>query len=531
MMTKKDNGNKKMKTNQKQEGQYMTPKAIVDIVLDSVSYTGSSILSKTIMEPSFGSGVFLVKILERIVKEGTAVGKNKREIADVIRNNVFGIEKDKSLYDRAISRLNNFLNSHELPSIEWSNLVNGDTLKLYKNYQGRMDYVVGNPPFVVVHNLSTEYRELIKNTLRFSSGTTDIYVAFYEMGLSMLNENGKLGYISPNTFLRNASQKGFRDFLIDNGYISAIYDFKDTHIFDADTYTCICVLDKSYRVEYKVRYNETMIPFSEFKERYRGSTWDLCSKADMEFLDANAKLPLKLGELVLIQNGVSTQRDDVYVLNVYVDESCTIPYTGQHTDCGRTVFFKNREGRARAIESKILRRCVKVSRFDGEWKGTYILFPYNESAAQEGQKVVPLTEDKLKDRFPKAYNYLLSQKERLLKRNRDKHTDWFCFGRSQGLAHIGTKKVVFKSVIRDKATRVVPHILDEDIIVYAGYYAVCSEGIVPETVSSIIASDNFVRYCKLKGKNMTGGYVSVGSKSVKQFGVSCTFLQENSQNI
>lgn len=557
----------------KSNGQYMTPKAIVDIVLDSVSYTAccpsshgirvadSSILSKTIMEPSFGSGAFLVKILERIAKEGAAAGKNKQEIADIIRNNVFGIEKDKSLYDRAIPRLNNFLNSHKLPAIKWDNLVNGDTLKLYKNYQGQMDYVVGNPPFVVVHNLSTEYRELIKNTLRFSSGTMDIYVAFYEIGLSMLNENGKLGYISPNTFLRNASQKAFRDFLIDNGYVSVIYDFKNTRIFDADTYTCVCVLDKSYREEFEVRYNEISIPFSEFKERFRGSAWDLCSKADMEFLDANAKLPLKLGELALIQNGVSTQRDNVYVLNAYVDESCTIPYTGRHTDCERTVFFRDREGKTMAIESKILRRCVKISRFNGEWNGAYILFPYSESTRKEGQKIVPFTEDELKDRFPKAYDYLLSQKELLLKRDRDKHTAWFCFGRSQGLTHLGMKRVVFKpnikvntDVVRStpkggktelaavdpkerhdvaqqrstggKVTRVEPHILDEDIVAYGGYYTVCCEGVDLETVSSIIASDDFIRYCRLKGKNMTGGYLFIGSKSVKQFGISRSFCKE-----
>lgn len=504
-----------MKTNQKQEGQWMTPKAIVDIVLDSVSYTGSSILEKTIMEPSFGSGAFLVKILERIVNEGTAAGKSKQEIADVIRNNVFGIEKDKSLCDRAISRLNNFLNSHELPAIEWDNLVNGDALKLYKGYQGRMDFVVGNPPFVTVHNLSTEYRELIKNTLRFSSGTMDLYIAFYEMGLPMLGENGRLGYISPNSFLRNASQQSFRDFLINNEYISAIYDIQDTHIFDADTHTCICVLDKTNHAEREVRYGELSIPFCEFKERFRGSTWDLCSEADMEFLEANSKLPLKLGELAAIQNAVSTQRNDVYVLNAYLDEGCTIPYTGLHTDSERVVFFRDREGKTRAIESKILRRCVKASRFDGEWNGTYILFPYKE----EEKGFVPLTEEELKSCYPKAYDYLLSQKKELLERDRDKHTPWFCFGRSQGLTHLGTRRIVFKHLISDEAVRVTPYIIDEDMVVYSGYYVACAERIAPEMICNIIASDDFLRYCKLKGKNKTGGYVEVSSKSVKQFGL------------
>ena len=60
--------------NRKQEGQYMTPKWVVDIVLDSISYSGIAILDKTIIEPSFGTGVFLVKIAERLVKAGREAG-------------------------------------------------------------------------------------------------------------------------------------------------------------------------------------------------------------------------------------------------------------------------------------------------------------------------------------------------------------------------------------------------------------------------------------------------------------------------
>jgi len=49
--------------NRKQEGQYMTPKKAVDIVLESISYSGVTILGKTIIEPSFGFEALLLKIM------------------------------------------------------------------------------------------------------------------------------------------------------------------------------------------------------------------------------------------------------------------------------------------------------------------------------------------------------------------------------------------------------------------------------------------------------------------------------------
>ena len=59
----------------KTEGQVFTPVGIVSMILDSVKYTGKTVLTKSIMEPSFGKGVFLIEIVSRIIHEGKAEGK------------------------------------------------------------------------------------------------------------------------------------------------------------------------------------------------------------------------------------------------------------------------------------------------------------------------------------------------------------------------------------------------------------------------------------------------------------------------
>ena len=239
----------------KEKGQYMTPEKIVVMILDDIGYAGDEVLAKKIMEPSFGDGAFLSEIIKRIVKAGRKQSLPEKEISDIIQNNVFGIEKDEKIYKKAIGRLNGILEEYKIPKIEWKSLINGDTLTEWEKHKEKYDYVVGNPPFVRIHNIPEGYRDIVKS-FQFSDGMADLYVIFYEIGINMLGENGKLGFISPNTFIRNASQQKFRDFLINNKYISAIYDFGASKIFpDADTYTCICLIDKE-KEKKNIKYKE-----------------------------------------------------------------------------------------------------------------------------------------------------------------------------------------------------------------------------------------------------------------------------------
>ena len=327
----------------KEKGQYMTPKRIVVMILDDIGYAGDEVLTKKIMEPSFGDGAFLSEIVKRIIKEGRKQSLPEREISDIIQSNVFGIEKDEKIYKKAIGRLNGILEEHKIPKIEWKNLINGDTLTEWEKHKEKYDYVVGNPPFVRIHNIPEGYRDIVKS-FQFSDGMADLYVIFYEIGINMLGENGKLGFISPNTFIRNASQQRFRDFLIKNEYISAIYDFGASKIFpDADTYTCICLIGKEKEkknIKYK-EYNmylpvsENVIDFEYLKNNMTGHPWNFGSDDDMEFLKEINSRPKKISDIVTVQNGIVTNRDYIYIIQAYTDKELTKPYTGK----GDSVYF------------------------------------------------------------------------------------------------------------------------------------------------------------------------------------------------
>ena len=551
-------------TDRKIEGQYMTPDKIVSMILNGIGYTGHHVLTKTIMEPSFGDGAFLAGIVQRIITESKKAGLSGPDTAKIISGNVFGIEKDAILYNRAIERLNSLLGAHGIHDVRWNNLICGDTLIAYRTYAGTMDYVAGNPPYVRIHNIPDEYRDAVKE-FRFVGGMIDLYIVFYEIGLLLLNDTGRLGYISPNSFMKNTSQKAFRNYLVENRYISAIYDFKTSKIFeDADTYTCICILDRDKnRADLSVDYKEfsmyqtvaeNRVDHEYFRDRLHDKAWDLSSDEDIKFLEKNRSLPIKVQNMAIVQNGVATNRDAVYVVRVYSDKDLSTPYMGKHTDKKKTVYFCDRNGVVRAIESTILRRCVKASRYNGVMDNTYIVFPYEKNPVPEfftrdGAEVEsgyrPLTETKLKLMFPKAYDYLFSLRDELMARDMDKNAAWFLFGRSQGLQNSCYKKVVFKHIINKAEPVIEPHILDGDVIVYSGMYTtididlVISPKIGPDggeesgryifdkdlyeralkDVYSIFVSDDFARYCSMTGKDMSGGYVCISTKTVKQFGV------------
>lgn len=546
-----------MHTNKtKTEGQVMTPVGIVSMILDSAKYTGKSVLSKTIMEPSFGKGAFLIEIVSRIIREGKAEGKSAEEIRDIIQSHVYGIEKDEKLYDEAIQKLNELLITHDIPLPSWSNLRCGDTLLLYRDYIGKMDILVDNPPYIRPHHMANKYRDVVKN-FNFANGTTDLYIVFYEIGIQMLKEgSGRLAYITPNSFLRNTSQKKFRNYLVDQRLLAAIYDFKDSKIFDADTYTCICVIDKNSEritkdvVEYR-EYNmykmtvNNMIQYDYFRNQLRDSAWNLSSEDDILYLQQNAKRPIKIKNIATVQNGIVTNRDSVYVGKAWLNRDCTEPYKGKHTDKKKIVWFNGHE-----VESTILHRCVKASKYDGKMSNTYILFPYQNKAERkllkksDGSEVattyMAYTESEMQSEFPHAYDYLWEHRKDLAARDMDTNADWFVFGRSQGLANSGYKKLVFKHIICKSADTIDVHVVDEDVIVYAGLYVtidlsafISSNGSEStfndklydeklEEVRSILSSQDFHRYCELVGKNKQGGYVAVSSVFVKNYGIMLT---------
>ena len=70
--------------------------------------------------------------------------------------------------------------------------------------EGGFDAVIGNPPYVLLQSLGQRtVFDYLAGNYRTARYKIDTYQAFIEKGVVLAKYGGKLGYVTPNTFLRN----------------------------------------------------------------------------------------------------------------------------------------------------------------------------------------------------------------------------------------------------------------------------------------------------------------------------------------
>lgn len=193
----------------KKYGDIFTPNHIVNFMLDEIGYKTSNILNRYIIDNSAGNGSFLKEIIKRYIYEY----KNKYNTLNGIENElstyIRGIEINTKHYTDLINALNVITRQYGISNIKW-NIHCNDTLKCYKNFSNN-DFVVGNPPYVRIHNIANINKIKSKFNVR---GMIDLYLVFYLIGIQMLNNTGKLIYITPNSFFYSKSATEFRKYII-----------------------------------------------------------------------------------------------------------------------------------------------------------------------------------------------------------------------------------------------------------------------------------------------------------------------------
>ncbi|MFA9289680.1 MAG: Eco57I restriction-modification methylase domain-containing protein [Solirubrobacteraceae bacterium] len=83
-------------------------------------------------------------------------------------------------------------------------------------YKGGFDVVIGNPPYVQIQSMGNVSNDLEKSNFQTFEKTGDLYCLFYELGNIVLNNNGLLGFITSNKWLRANYGKSLRNYLIKN---------------------------------------------------------------------------------------------------------------------------------------------------------------------------------------------------------------------------------------------------------------------------------------------------------------------------
>lgn len=191
----------------KQLGQFMTPLKKCEEILHKYKFT---ILDK-ILEPSFGCGNFVITLIDIFLPLYS--GSMEDKITKILNNNIWGVELDKKLYQETLDTIRT---KYGVLLEGTHNLVNFDYLMYIFAFD--FDYIIGNPPFGGSINpefdVELEKKFGIRDKIKIKKET---YSFFMIKSVENLKKNGKLIFISSDTFLTIKTMIGLRKFLYKNG--------------------------------------------------------------------------------------------------------------------------------------------------------------------------------------------------------------------------------------------------------------------------------------------------------------------------
>lgn len=459
----------------KHKGQVFTPDYLVKNILDLCGYTETSaIIDNHIIDNSCGDGAFLVEVAQRFIGAYRLAGYSDDAIKQALETYVHGIELDTDAYTKCIENLTTLSETFNLTGVKW-NIINTDALTNTR-YLASMDYVVGNPPYVRVHNISTDAKFLKTNYSFMREGMSDLYLAFFELGLYMLNDTGILGYVTPSSYFNSKAGGIFRDYIIRGRSLHTVVDFGHYQPFSATTYVAITLLTKAendtvnyYEYdEFKHKpVNHRVLDLGDFVTDSRQLLFGGREVSQTQAILASEGLPKKC----VVKNGITTLLDEFFI-------SETLPCT------------------------QFVIPILKAS--TGAWERC--IYPYNENGR-------PIHFDVLQSDLELSKRYE-TYKDRLLARDLQKGTEWYEFGRAQGIKDVYKQKYAVNSLIRSK----------EDIKlvacppgtgVYGGLYILTD--LSEDELRGVLVSDEFEAYVKSLGKYKSGGYYTYSSKELQLY--------------
>ena len=471
--------------------QVFTPSWMVRLMLDKLQYSGNGVLQKHIIDNSCGKGAFLTDVVDRYCKAYIAANGSENGLKHELETYIHGIEVDEACWGITIVNLNKVALKYNIEDVNW-NIINGDALGI-NSFDGKMDYVVGNPPYCKVHDFGDKY-DLIKKYTFVQGGMPDLYLAFFEIGIHMLNETGKLIYITPSTWTVTVAGKTFRKYLIENNTLSDVIVMEHEQIFpEATTFTMITQIDNSkkdikedYNKVTLYKYNPKTVDFDYIATR----PLSLFTVGEMFcFVGDTDTLNLMKGvnkheydDIIKVKNGFATLNDKLFI----IDEN--IPETDPR------------------FVAKDYIMVIKASTGEQKWA----IFPYN---MQKDMK--PFKFDELSEY---ARNYLLERANELhLEEQGRMKGKWWLYGRTQAINYVATgMRYSVSPIISCKEDVIVKYVFS-GMGVYGGVFVIPNGTELDFDVEECLKTDEFISYVKALGRFKNGGYYTFSSKELQNY--------------
>lgn len=461
-----------MSSSIKHYGRIYTPDYLVKRMLDFGNYRFGATQCRHVIDNSCGNGAFLTEIVRRYIVEFLERSNDLKLLQSELETFVHGVEIDRDEYAKCLHNLDKTAAEYGLSNVRWD-IINADALTL-RQFDNKMDFVFGNPPYVRVHNLSDNYNS-VKMYEFAEKGMTDLFIVFFEIGFNMLSEQGTMVLITPSSWLSSKAGGKLRNYIMRKNNLSGVIDLGHFQPFNAATYTLISRFQPTETFD-KIDYYT--FDSNELKEKFQTSLSLKQIDINGEFYLGSESTLLQLKDIkanhknqyVQVKNGFATLSDKVFIGD-----------------------FDFSEGTIDILKASTA-------------KWSKCIFPYNEQG-------LALSEEEF-GKKTSAYQYLLEYRAVLSVKQKDDNSKWYVFGRTQALKDVNKDKIAVNTIIKD-IDSIKLTFVSEGKGVYSGLYILTNESF--DTIQQILLSEDFVSYIQSLRKYKSSGYYTFSSKDLEQY--------------
>ncbi len=246
-------------------GEVFTRRWVVELILDLVGYTADrDLAAQVVVEPSCGTGAFLVPIVDRLIQSSARHGHDLRSIRTAVQAfDLLDANAERARKSVSLQLQESGLTDEEAGEVVRAWVKTGDFL-LHEHSLQNADYVVGNPPYVRLEGVYRPTMNAYRRACPTMRGRSDLYVGFIERGLELLRQGGTLSFICADRWMRNQYGAGLREFISESYAVDAVIAMHDVDAFEHDVsaYPAIIVLRNGPR-------RNTIV--AEARSSFRGS--------------------------------------------------------------------------------------------------------------------------------------------------------------------------------------------------------------------------------------------------------------------
>jgi adenine-specific DNA-methyltransferase len=225
-------------------GEVFTRRWVVEMILDLVGYTADRDLgSLVLVEPSCGTGAFLVPVVERLVASARQHGRDVASLGGSIRAfDLLEANAERARKACADLLVGGGLDDAKAVAIAAEWIITGDFLLADVDFEA--DVVVGNPPYVRLESVAPAVMEAYRRACPTMRGRADLYVGFFERGLRHLKPGGALSYICADRWMRNQYGADLREMVTAHFAVDAVLSMHEVDAFEDDVsaYPAVVVL-------------------------------------------------------------------------------------------------------------------------------------------------------------------------------------------------------------------------------------------------------------------------------------------------